>query len=170
MDTIEFRGMDSSIETVSTATASPASSTEKRCCNPPHSDHSCPENPENGHVYYSRCEDAKVHCMPDMYLTNTGRVLDVTMTLKRICPCRRVAVGVLVSEVDQSGNECSRGFKAITVPAHYNSSCCDIEMPRARFILPEDLRADGCTSMCDGSRHFIVRTEAHYVDSSVTMP
>ncbi|MDO5299351.1 MAG: hypothetical protein Q4F18_07970 [Clostridia bacterium] len=170
MDTIEFRGMDSPIETVSTATASPVASVENHGGGSSYQGHSCPENPENGHVYYSRCEDAKTHSMPDMYLTNTGRVLDVTMTLKRICPCRRVAVGLLVSEVDQAGNEYSRGFKAITVPAHYNSGCCDIEMPRTRFILPEDLRVDGGTSMCDGSRHFIVRTEAHYVDSSVTMP
>lgn len=174
MDTIEFKPMDSAIQAVPSATISPAAAeasdgAENRP-SPGCQGRNCPRDTSDGDVYYNRCEDAKVHAMPDMYLAHTGRVMDVTMTLKRICPCRRVAVGMLISEVDESGNEYSRGFKAITVPAHYNASCCDVDVPRTRFILPEDLRVDGGKSMCEGCRHFIVRTEAHYIDTSVTMP
>lgn len=161
MDTIEFKGMDSPIQAVPTAAVSPASSSN-------HDHEDCQEH-ENGHICYGRCEDAKTCTMPDTYLSNTGRVLDVSMTLKNVCPCRRVAVGILVSEVDHAGNEASRGFKAIAVPAHYNNCCSDIQMQSVRFILPDSLNTDGNGSLCE-RRHFIVRTEAHYIDTSVTMP
>lgn len=180
MEKIEFRPMDSEIETTgrASASASPMQFQEptRESTYDNHYEHNescsnCPrDNDPEGHVYYSGCQDTKTYEMHDMAMSNTGRVLEVTMTLKRICPCRRVAVGLLITEVDQSGNEYSRGFKAITVPAHYNSSCCDIEMPTTRFILPEDLRVNSGTSMCDGCRHFVVRCDAHYIDSSVTMP
>lgn len=159
MDTIEFKGMDSSIQAVPAATVSPANT-------PPEN---CPHESDHGHVRYAGCEEAKVCRMPDTYLTNTGRVLDVTMTLKCICPNRRVAVGVLVSEVDHAGNEAARGFKATVIPAHCNPHSCDVQVPRMRFILPDCLNTSGNGSLCD-RRHFIVRAEAHYIDTSVTIP
>ena len=34
-----------------------------------------------------------------------GRILDLTMCLKNVCPGKRVAVGIALSELDPRGNE-----------------------------------------------------------------
>ena len=50
--------------------------------------------------------------------------------------------------------------------AHGGSCCADIPICDIRFILPEDISVgsgEGCTSR----RHFIVRVDAQYLDSSV---
>lgn len=117
------------------------------------------------HVYFEACEDAKTVTLPDSTVEGTGRMLDVTMTLRSVCPGKRTAVGVALTEVDSAGNEYARGFRAITVPAHSNAGCCDIVMPRIRFILPDDIRVDGATGLCNGRRHFVLRTSNHYVDT-----
>lgn len=117
------------------------------------------------HVYFDACEDAKAVTMPDCTVEGTGRMLDVSMTLRNVCPGKRTAVGVALTEVDNAGNEYARGFRAVTVPAHNNAACCDIVMPRIRFIMPEDIRVDGATGMCSGRRHFVLRSSNHYVDT-----
>lgn len=157
MDTIEFRSMSSDIQAVPAAQESCGCQGGARPVD------------ENGHVYFDSCEDAKAVDMGEKYLDGGGRMLDVTMTLKNVCPSRRIAVGVALTEMDEVGAEHPRGFKAMTVPAHYQSSCCDVAMPAMRFILPEDLRLDGNGSICQGSRHFVVRATAHYVDTCASM-
>lgn len=121
------------------------------------------------HVYFDNCEETKTVTLPDMETQGTGRILDVTMTLKDVCPAKRLAVGITVSEVDQGGSEHARGFRAVTVPAHNKSGCCDITMPMVRFILPEDLRVDGGGCICQGARHFVIRTTCHYVDTDIVI-
>lgn len=118
----------------------------------------------DGHVYFDSCETTRVEVLPNMQLDEDGRVLEVTMTLLSICPNRRVAVGIMLTEVDSAGNEHPRGFKAFVVDAHQGACCADIAVQRTRFILPESLRVDGCVGICQGRRHFIVRAEAHYID------
>lgn len=123
----------------------------------------------NGHIYFRSCEEAKIKSMPDKELDNTGRVLDVTMTLRNVCPCRHVSVGYLLTELDEDNNEHSRGFKAFTVEPHYQAGGADVELESIRFILPDDARLDGGKRQCEGTRHFIIRAEAHYAESSVSM-
>lgn len=122
------------------------------------------------HVYFEPCEESKLVSINDACdnETGAGRMLDVQLKLRHICPGRRVAVGVALSEVDNAGNEYSRGFRAFTVPAQTGSGC-EVVLPRIRFILPEDLRADGDAGMCRGRRHFIIRTSNHYVDSTAVL-
>ena len=116
------------------------------------------------HVYYESCEEHKVHDLGEAEMISTGRMLDVTLTLRNVCPRRRVALGVTVNEVDNDGNESARGFKAVTVPAHTQSGPCDITAPTLRFVLPEDLNEE-----CQGCRHFVVRATTHYVDSQANL-
>lgn len=118
------------------------------------------------HVYFESCEDAKAVTLADSRVEGTGRTLDVCMTLCNVCPGRRAAVGIAISEVDNAGNEYQRGFRAITVPAHNNAACCDIAMPVTRFILPDDVRVDGGAGLCNGRRHFVIRATCHYADTS----
>ncbi|MFQ8831818.1 MAG: hypothetical protein ACLR7U_02260 [Ruthenibacterium lactatiformans] len=93
-----------------------------------------------------------------------GRILDLTMCLKNVCPGKRVAVGIALSELDPRGNEYPRGMKTFTVPAHHHSYCADIPVEAMRFILPEDISVSGTSDSCGNRRHFTARVVAHYID------
>lgn len=116
------------------------------------------------HVYFESCEGSKsidvtTSCQND---ENTGRILDVCMTLRNVCPGRRSALGVTVVEADEKGREYPRGFRTVSIPAH-NAGCYrDVEVPAQRFILPEEMSLSG-----NGRRrHFIIRTVHHYLEES----
>ena len=117
------------------------------------------------HVYYESCEHAKEvevasECRDE---ENLGRVLDVTMTLRNVCPGRRSAVGVHLLELDDQGNEYARGFRSCTVPAHSAGCNRDVALPSMRFILPEDVSL----ASRGRRRHFVVRTTNHYLEEAV---
>lgn len=101
----------------------------------------------------------------DVRLESLGRILELNFTVKHVCPGKRVALGVLLSEVGENGDEYPCGMKALTLPAHNAPSCRDIRVKGVRFVLPEDLSAveeePGC--MCR-ERSFRVCTIAHPVD------
>ena len=114
------------------------------------------------HVYYETCDGAKEvtitsECHNDDSL---GRVMDVNMKLCNVCPGRRCAVGIHLTEMDENGNEYQRGFRSLTVPAHNYSTNRDIDLPSLRFVMPEDvsLVKGGCR------RHFVVRATNHYIE------
>lgn len=151
MDTFEYRADDLAVETVMRTAHT-------------HRDHydSCDDSPRGGanHVYYEACDEHQPCHLGETEMITTGRLMDVDLTLKNVCPGRRVALGVTVHERDSQGREYARGFKAVTVPAHQQKTCADVDAPTLRFILPEDLRTENC-----GRRHFIVRATTHYVDT-----
>lgn len=120
------------------------------------------------HVYFETCEECKTVNLADCTVDGSGRELNVTMTLRNVCPGKRIAVGVTVTEMDSAGNEHPRGFRAITLPARGGSAPCDVTMPVTRFVLPEDSRADGSCG-CGGRRHFVIRTNSQYLDTDTTM-
>ena len=111
------------------------------------------------------CDDFAVFDAGDVRLESLGRILELNFTVKHVCPGKRVALGVLLSEVGENGTEYPRGMKALTLPAHNAPSCRNIRVKCVRFVLPEDLSAVeeelGC--MCR-ERSFRVRTIAHPVD------
>lgn len=76
-----------------------------------------------------------------------------------------MALGVLLSEVGENGDEYPCGMKALTLPAHNAPSCRDIRVKGVCFVLPEDLSAveEEPGSMCR-ERSFRMRTIAHPVD------
>ena len=79
---------------------------------------------------------------------------------------RRVALAVILTEVDAYGNEYPRGTKAFTIPAHHYPHCRDILVKCIRFVLPEDLNVSGGTagSIC-GPRNLKARFIAHNIDT-----
>ncbi len=116
------------------------------------------------------CQDSLTYDVGDVYLESTGRILQLNVRLKNVCPCKRVALGVVLTETDQQGAEYQRGMKTITVPAHCYSSCRDVMVKCIKFILPEDLSVSGeNTAATSGgicaARYFKARVMAHYIDS-----
>lgn len=115
---------------------------------------------DGSHVFFEACDSTQKLCVtsPCEDQQSMGRVLDVSVTLENVCPGRRSAVGLTLTEVDENGAEYARGFRAVTVPAHSGSGNCSIQLQPVRFILPDD-------QSLQRRRHFICRVDQHYMDA-----
>ena len=112
------------------------------------------------------CQDSVVIDMGDTYLESLGRILQLDVTVKNVCPGKRVALAVILTEVDSNGTEYQRGMKAITIPAHNYPNCRDVLVKCIKFVLPEDLDVSGGTpnAICN-PRNFKARFIAHNIDT-----
>lgn len=115
-------------------------------------------------VSVTGCETAVDIDAGDLALEGLGRIVQVNVTLLHVCPNRRVALAVLLNEVDAAGNEYRRGIKTITVPAHDGPACQDVLVRCVNFVLPEDLDVSGASDGMCNVRNFNVRFIAHYID------
>lgn len=112
------------------------------------------------------CRDAVVFDAGYVSLESLGRILQLNVTLKNICPNKRVALAVILTELDSYGVEHQRGMKTITVPAHHSAGCRDVLVRCIKFVLPQDLDVSGGNSnaICN-SRNLRARFIANYIDS-----
>lgn len=112
------------------------------------------------------CKDSLIIDLGDAFLESLGRIVQIDVTVKNVCPERRVALAIILTEVDQHGDEHSRGLKTITIPAHHASGCRDVLVRCIKFVLPEDLDVSGGPSdaICN-ERRFKARFIAHNIDT-----
>lgn len=112
------------------------------------------------------CQDSAVIDVGDIYLESLGRILQLDVTVKNVCPGKRVALAVILTEVDSNAVEHQRGMKTITIPAHNYPSCRDVLVKCIKFVLPESLDVSGGTpnAMCN-TRNFKARFIAHNIDT-----
>lgn len=112
------------------------------------------------------CEDTIEFDAGELGMESLGRIVQLDVTLKNICPHKRVALAAVMTEVDEYGEEHRRGMKTVTVPAHHHECCRDVTVKCIKFVLPEDLDVSGgpTDSMCN-ERHFKARLIAHYIDN-----
>jgi hypothetical protein len=103
----------------------------------------------------------------DIYLDGLGRIVQLDVTLRNVCPQKRVALAVLLNEVDADGVEYKRGMKTMTIPAHTQEGCRDVTIRCLTFVLPEDLNVSGTAATLCGTRNFRARFIAHYIDNDV---
>ncbi len=98
----------------------------------------------------------------DLQLEGLGRILELDVRLKNVCPGRRVALAAILTEEDDLAVEHTVGMKVFTVPAHSGASCRNILVKCIPFVLPEE------TSFCGGGmcaqRHLKARFLAQYLD------
>ena len=121
--------------------------------------------PEPVDITIDGCDDTVEFDAGFVELESLGRILKLDVILKNVCPNKRIALAVIVNEVDSCGNEHKRGMKTMTVPAHTRSSCQDVIVKCIKFVLPEDLDVSGTkTSICN-KRKFKARFIAHYIDN-----
>ena len=109
------------------------------------------------------CQDTAEYDLGDVYLESQGKILELDLTLKNICPGKRVALAVILTEVDSYGTEYPRGMKILTVPAHFRTGCQDISVRCIKFVLPDDLNVSCSARCCE--RNFKARVISHYIDS-----
>ena len=100
----------------------------------------------------------------DIQLESLGRILQLDVNLKNVCPNRRVALAIILTEVDAHGTEYKRGLKTMTIPAHTRSGCSDVLVRCIKFVLPEDLVTGQTHSLCN-ERNFKAKIIANYIDN-----
>ena len=112
------------------------------------------------------CADAVVVNTEDTYLESQGRIIQLDVAIKNVCPGKRVALAAILTEVDQNGVEYQRGMKALTIPAHSYPTCRDVLVKCIKFVVPEDLDVSGgpVGAMCN-PRNFKARFIAHNIDT-----
>ena len=105
------------------------------------------------------CEDFVQFDAGDLSLEDAGRILQLDVNLLNVCPGRRVALAVVLTELDQAGLPQPRGMKTFAIPAHNLPTCADVLVTCVRFILPEE-----GTGLC-AERNLQARFMAHYIDN-----
>ena len=101
-------------------------------------------------------------------LESLGRILKLDVTIPNVCPGRRMALAVILTEVDAEGSEYRRGMKTLVIPAHDGEGCRDVTVRCIRFVLPEELDVSGePDGICD-QRNFRARFMANYIDAGFT--
>ena len=106
------------------------------------------------------CEDFVEFNAGDLVLGDGGRILDLDINILNVCPNKRVALAVVLTQLDETGTPQPCGMKTITIPAHTLPVCSDILVTCIRFILPDD-----GTSPCE-SRDVRAQFFAHYIDNA----
>lgn len=120
------------------------------------------------------CSDSAEVDVGDVYNESDGRIITVSATLKNICPGRRTAMAVMLTELDDDGNEHPRGLKTIVIPAHSGSSCRDVNLRNIRFIVPDcygdeesgEYGENGEDCSHCRTRNYNVRVMSHSIDST----
>ena len=124
------------------------------------------ECPDPVELTLEGCADSMEVDMGDVYLSSLGSILELSVTIKQVCPRKRVALAVILTEVGKNGAEYQRGMKTMTIPAHNFSRCRDILVKCIRFVLPEDLDVSCCGTPCKcDPRKFKVRLLANTIDT-----
>ena len=113
--------------------------------------------PELIDVPMEGCQDVVRFDARDLALEDTGRILELDVNLTNVCPGRRVALAVILTELDDNGMPQQRGFKTFTIPAHYLPGCSDVQVTCIRFVLPDD-------NLCE-DRILQAQFIAHYIDN-----
>lgn len=121
--------------------------------------------PEPIDITIDGCRDAVEYDVGELELESLGRILQLDVTIRNACPHKRVALAVLLNEVDAHGNEYRRGLKTVTVPAHTRETCRDVTVRCIKFVLPEDLDVSGSHDSICNRRKFKARLFAHYIDN-----
>ena len=124
--------------------------------------------PKSVDVYIDSCEDTVELDAGDVDLESLGRILQLDVTLRNVCPHKRTALAVILTEVDDKGNEYRRGMKTLLIPAHTAEGCRDVTVRCVKFVLPEELSLSGDKDSLCHRRNFKVRLIANYIDSGFT--
>lgn len=122
--------------------------------------------PVANNIKINECKDFVSVNMDNVIMESLGRIVELNLKIKNVCPKKRIALAVILKEIDKSGNEYSRGLKTITIPAHNYHMCKDVMVKNIRFVLPEDLNVNSTNpnSICS-ERNLKASFIVNYIDS-----
>ena len=125
----------------------------------------CPEGcPIAVDLTVDGCTDTVEFDAGDLVMDSLGCIVQLDVTLRSVCPNKRVALAVMLSELDALDVEHKRGMKTLTIPAHTSDGCRDVAVRCIKFVVPEDLDVSGNGSSGCNERRFRARLIANYVD------
>lgn len=105
------------------------------------------------------CEELLRCDLGELSLDSQGRLVELSLTLRSVCPLRRVALGVLPEDGEEGG---FRSFKSFVIPAQCGKRCRDIRVEGIRFVVPE-------TDCLCRPRSFTARAAANYMDTDAEL-
>lgn len=110
------------------------------CCEPNHNitcDCCCEVQQD---VTFDVCEDVRDVTVQDVGLKCEGRLLKVRVKLNDVCAGRKIMIGVMICEQEQSGVFKTRGFRTceITVPGELGRCVDKVCVEEFCFVLSED--------------------------------
>lgn len=111
------------------------------------------------------CKDALVFTEGEVLLSSLGRIVETDVTIRSVCPGKRVALALLLFEVTDEGLELARGVKTMEIPAHHEGSCRDVVVRCVKFVLPETLDTAGTPNAICDERNLHLKAIAHYIDT-----
>ena len=122
--------------------------------------------PEPVDLSVDGCADSVLVDMGDVQLESLGRIIQMDVTIKNVCPGKRVALAAILTEVDENGMEYQRGMKTFAIPAHDAPGCRDVLVKCIKFVVPEALAvADEESGAMCSPRQFKARFIAHNIDT-----
>ena len=116
----------------------------------------------------SGCADAQTVILSNISMLGLGRIIKADVTIKAVCPNKRIAVSLILTERDADAVEHFRGVKHILVPAQNGNSCNDVTIKCIQFSLPEELDTSGNTGSICNARNFSIRVISNYIDTDFT--
>ena len=124
------------------------------------------ECPEPVDLSVESCQDSLVYDAGEVTLEGLGRIVQIDVRLRHVCPYKRVALAVYLTEVDDEGLEYDLGLKTLAIPAHDSATCKDVLVRCIKFVLPESQNQTSETtdSICT-QRNLKARIIAHYIDT-----
>ena len=93
----------------------------------------CPEPRE---ICLRGCEDAVEAELGDLFIASPGRIVELNVNIRAVCPHKRVALAVLLEDCFEGG---FRSLKTFTLPAHCGSGCRDLRVEGIRFAGPDSV-------------------------------
>lgn len=113
-------------------------------------------------IDFARCEMNRDVELDAQHLSGIGRYLNLSATVKKVCPCKRIAVGMALYE--KAGNcRILKGHKSF-VASHSEHCCADITLNNIHFVLPEEIAETEDTSSLCHERKFELEFTSHYID------
>lgn len=116
-------------------------------------------------VKFDRCEDSVEFDAGETELESLGRILQLDVTLRNVCPGKRVALAVILTEERPCGKEMPCGIKTLTIPAHNKTGCRNVKVRCIKFVLPEGMNKSSCKKSLCGERKIKARFIANYIDT-----
>ena len=113
------------------------------------------------------CADSTVINGNDTTIKDLGRIVQVDVPIKNVCPNKRLAVGVILTEIDSGNIEHNRGMKTLLIPPIESTKCENIIIKCVSFVVPEALDTTGNVDALCNSRDFKARVLVNYVDTDI---
>lgn len=112
----------------------------------------CPEPRE---LSAESCSESVTFDLGELSIAAPGRIVELNLTLKSVCPHKRVALAMLLT--DGEGGD-YRALKTFAVPPHCGPDCRDVRVEGIRFVVPDT------SCHCIGRRLY-AQMMANYMDT-----